>query len=121
MASSEPHSEFESTTTAGEPSSSFSTTFDTTSSSRLNATRMELERRQLHHTIQILKLELSQKQLLMESLQSEHTSKVEELQEQLADAECEKKLLCHRLQALTQMHEVCASDNNHAWTISILV
>ena len=107
MATSEPQSELENTA-AGEQSSSFSTTFDTTSSSRLNATRLELERRQLLHTIQLLKLELSQKQLVMDSLKTEHANRVEELQELLSDADCEKKLLQHRLKALTQVHEVCS-------------
>lgn len=111
MASSEPQSELENTA-VGEQSSSLSTTFDTTSSSRLNSTRLELERRQLLHTIQLLKLELSQKQLVMDSLKTEQASRVEELQEQLSDADCEKKLLEHRLRALTQVHEV--SSNSYA-------
>lgn len=108
MASSESQSELESTAVV-EQVSSFSTTLDTTSSSRLNATRLELERRQLLHTIQLLKLELSQKQLLMDSLRTEHASQIEEFQDQLSDAECARKLVEHKLRAVTNAYKVCVS------------
>ena len=94
-------------TFTGEQSTSLltSTTFDTTSS-RLNATRIELERRQLTHSIQLLNLELSQKNLLIEALKTEHSSTVEELEEKLSDAVCERNLLQQRLRAMTNVYEV---------------
>lgn len=67
--------------------------------------RVELEKRQLVHTIQLLKLELSQKQLLLDAARNEQASHLEELQEQLADATHEKRLLSLRLQSLTHGYE----------------
>ena len=93
-------------TAVGEQSSCFSTTLDTTMSSRLNATRVEFERRQLLHSIQLLKLELSQKNLIIETLKGEHANHIEELNERISDTECEKKLLQHRLRAQAHIYEV---------------
>ncbi len=67
--------------------------------------RDDLERRQLSHTIQLLKLELSQKQLLLETVRSETGGQLEELREQLADAQHEKTLASLRLQSLTHAYE----------------
>lgn len=99
-------SEWESTFTGEQSTSlSISTALDTTSSSRLNATRIELERRQLTHSIQLLKLEISQKNMLIEAMKTEHSNTVEELEEKLSDVVCERKLLQQRLRALTHVYE----------------
>ena len=66
---------------------------------------MELEQRQLVHTIQLLKLELSQKQLLLDTDRNEHASQLEELQEQVADTRHEKKLAELRLQSVACSYE----------------
>lgn len=100
-------SEEDTTFTGGEQSSSLmtSTTFDTTSS-RLNATRIELERRQLTHSIQLLKLELSQKDMVIEALKTDHSNSVEEFEEKLSDVTCERNLLHQKLRAMTHVYEV---------------
>ena len=67
--------------------------------------RDELERRQLVHTIQLLKLEVSQKQLMLETVRNEQASQVEELSERLSDTLHEKKLVTLRLQSLTHAYE----------------
>lgn len=67
--------------------------------------RDELERRELQHTLQLLRLELSQKQLMIDALKNEQASEIEELREQLADARHEKKLLKLRLQSLSHTFE----------------
>ncbi len=67
--------------------------------------RDELERRQLTHTIQLLKLELSQKQLLLETIRSECGGQLEEMKEQLADTQHQKRLASLRLQSTTQTYE----------------
>ena len=105
------------TTYTGEQSSSLttSTTFDTTCS-RLNATRIELERRQLTHSIQLLKLELSQKDMIVEALKTEHSNNVDELEERLADITCERNLLHQKLRAMTNVYEVCSL----CWTLIIV-
>ena len=95
------------TTFTGEQSTSYmtSTTFDTTSS-RLNATRIELERRQLTHSIQLLKLEVSQKDMVIEALKTDHTNNMDELEEKLSDVTCERNLLAQKLRAMTHVYEV---------------
>lgn len=67
--------------------------------------RDELERRQLTHTIQLLKLEVSQKQLLLETVRGETGGQLEELREQLADTQHEKKLFSLKLQSMTHAYE----------------
>lgn len=64
-----------------------------------------MERRQLVHTVQLLKLEVSQKQLMLEAAHNEQDSQVEELSERLSDALHEKKMLSLRLQSLTRAYE----------------
>ena len=103
-------SELESTLAGDQGTSlSLSTAADTTSSSRLNATRQELEKWQLQHTIQLLKLELSQKNIIMETVKSDHAHQLEELRETLSEVQCERKLLQQRLKALTHVYEVSTS------------
>jgi len=67
--------------------------------------RDELEKRGLSHTVQLLKLELSQKQLLLETVRSETGGQLEELREQLADAQHGKRLATLRLQSMTHAYE----------------
>ena len=57
------------------------------------------------HTVQLLRLEVSQKQLMIDALKNEQASEVEEMREQLADAQHEKKLLKLRLNSLTHAFE----------------
>lgn len=98
-------SEQEVTLTEQSTAAGLSSTLDSSGSARLDVTREELERRQLLHTGQLLKLELAQKNLLLDSLRHEHASLREELQEKLSDALHERKLLQLRLAAITQAYE----------------
>ena len=98
--------ELESTAlTLSDPSTTLSTTLDSSQSVRLDITREDIEKRQLHHSIQLLKLELSQKSLLVEALKNEQSTEVEELQERLSDAQHENKLLKLRLQSMNHAFE----------------
>ena len=67
--------------------------------------RDELEKRELSHTVQLLRLEVSQKQLMIDALKTEQASEVEEMKEKLADCQHEKKLLNLRLQSLSHAYE----------------
>ena len=55
--------------------------------------------------MQLLRLEVSQKQLVIEALKTERASELEEMREQLADAQHENKLLKLRLQSLSHAYE----------------
>lgn len=59
-----------------------------------------MQRRELLHTIDLLKLELSQKDLLVNNLKDERASVQYELEEKLSDAEHEKKMLATQLELL---------------------
>lgn len=59
-----------------DPSITFSSTLDT-SNSRLDISREELEKRQLLHRIDLLKLELSQKSFIIETLKNEQATQVQ--------------------------------------------
>lgn len=75
-----------------------------TSRGDLNVTRDDLERRQLIHTVQLLKLEISQKNLLIDNLKAEQASRIDEMMEQLADATHEKQLIQLKLDNAVQSH-----------------
>ena len=98
-------SEIDTTLTPTDQSTTFSTTLDSSDSTKHNLTGEELERRQLLHKLQLLKLEVSQKNMVIDALKNEQTSQVEELQEKLSDALHEKKLLQMRLRSMTQVSE----------------
>nr|XP_028584210.1 progesterone-induced-blocking factor 1 isoform X2 [Podarcis muralis] len=60
-------------------------------------TRQLIERKELLHNVQLLKIELSQKNLMLDNLKVEYLTKIEELEEKLNDALHEKQLLSLRL------------------------
>ena len=104
MASQLSFSELESTQFT-DPSSSLSTTSTFESTRRFNATREELKRKELLHTIELLKLELSQKNLLVDTLKQEHETTVLELEEKLSDAQHEKVMFSTQLALLKRGFE----------------
>uniref|UniRef100_A0A8C2UDS5 Progesterone immunomodulatory binding factor 1 n=1 Tax=Coturnix japonica TaxID=93934 RepID=A0A8C2UDS5_COTJA len=60
-------------------------------------TRQLIERKELLHNLQLLKIELSQKNLMIDNLKVEYLTKIEELEEKLNDAIHQKQLLSLRL------------------------
>ncbi|XP_054885770.1 progesterone-induced-blocking factor 1 [Poeciliopsis prolifica] len=60
-------------------------------------TRQLIERKELLHTLQLLKIELSQKNLIIDNMKADHMSKVEELEEKLNDAIHQKQVLALKL------------------------
>ncbi|ELU12770.1 hypothetical protein CAPTEDRAFT_192595 [Capitella teleta] len=58
-----------------------------------------LERKQLLHDLQVVKIELSQKSLLLDNVKAEYMQKAEELEEKLADALHQKQILQARLES----------------------
>lgn len=56
-------------------------------------TRQLIERKQLLHDLQLVKIELSQKNLIIDNLKAEHLASVEELEERLGDASHTKQIL----------------------------
>ncbi|NXG66359.1 PIBF1 factor, partial [Hemiprocne comata] len=60
-------------------------------------TKQLIERKELLHSVQLLKIELSQKNLMIDNLKVEYLTKIEELEEKLNDAIHQKQLLSLRL------------------------
>uniref|UniRef100_A0A8C3AN54 Progesterone immunomodulatory binding factor 1 n=1 Tax=Cyclopterus lumpus TaxID=8103 RepID=A0A8C3AN54_CYCLU len=60
-------------------------------------TRQLIERKELLHNVQLLKIELSQKNLTIDNMKADSMSKVEELEERLNDALHQKQVLALRL------------------------
>nr|XP_020494849.1 progesterone-induced-blocking factor 1 [Labrus bergylta] len=60
-------------------------------------TRQLIERKELLHNVQLLKIELSQKNLIVDNMKADHMSKIDELQERLGDALHQKHVLEMRL------------------------
>ena len=83
--------------------STFSSSFDT--SRARTVTHSELERKQLLHNLELLKLELSQKKLLLATKENEHVNKVEELEEKLSNVVHERKLLQVQLSSVTAEYQ----------------
>ncbi|XP_012298287.1 progesterone-induced-blocking factor 1 isoform X2 [Aotus nancymaae] len=64
---------------------------------KVKITRQLIERKELLHNIQLLKIELSQKNMMIDNLKVEYLTKIEELEEKLNDALHQKQLLSLRL------------------------
>ncbi|MCJ8748089.1 hypothetical protein PDJAM_G00160970 [Pangasius djambal] len=74
-------------------------------SSAHKVTKQVLERKELLHNIQLLKIELSQKNLIIDNLKVEHLTKMEELEEQLNDALHQKQILALRLDSQLKVQQ----------------
>ncbi|XP_062569108.1 progesterone-induced-blocking factor 1-like [Saccostrea cucullata] len=68
-------------------------------------TRQLIERKQLMHDMQLLRIELSQKNLTLENMKAESLNKVEELEEKLNDALHQKQILAARLESQLAIQE----------------
>lgn len=64
-----------------------------------------LERKQLLHDLQLCKIELSQKSMLIDNLNAEHMQKVEELEEKLNETLHQKQLLHARLEGQLKIQQ----------------
>ncbi|XP_067663556.1 progesterone-induced-blocking factor 1-like [Haliotis asinina] len=70
-----------------------------------HVTKQLIERKQLLHDMQVMKIELSQKNLTIENMKAESLSRVEELEEKLNDALHQKQILTARLESQLQIQE----------------
>ncbi|XP_075055923.1 progesterone-induced-blocking factor 1 [Mixophyes fleayi] len=68
-------------------------------------TRQLIERKELLHNLQLLKIELSQKNLMIDNLKGEYLTKIEELEEKLNDTVHQKQLLALRLDTQTKIQQ----------------
>ncbi|XP_066437224.1 progesterone-induced-blocking factor 1 [Eleutherodactylus coqui] len=68
-------------------------------------TRQLIERKELLHNLQLLKIELSQKNLMIDNLKGEYLTKIEELEEKLNDTVHQKQLLALRLETQTKIQQ----------------
>lgn len=64
---------------------------------KVKITRQLIERKEMLHNIQLLKIELSQKNMMIDNLKMDYLTKIEELEEKLNDALHQKQLLALRL------------------------
>ncbi|XP_061026683.1 progesterone-induced-blocking factor 1 isoform X2 [Eubalaena glacialis] len=64
---------------------------------KIKITKQLIERKELLHNIQLLKIELSQKNMMIDNLKVDYLTKIEELEEKLNDALHQKQLLSLRL------------------------
>ncbi|XP_031217223.1 progesterone-induced-blocking factor 1 [Mastomys coucha] len=64
---------------------------------KVKVTRQLIERKEILHNIQLLKIELSQKNMMIDNLKMDYLTKIEELEERLNDALHQKQLLTLRL------------------------
>ena len=64
-----------------------------------------IERNQLLHDIQLLRIEVSQKNLTLENIKAESLQRVEELEERLNDALHQKQILTARLESQLTIQE----------------
>ncbi|KAM4795981.1 progesterone-induced-blocking factor 1 [Rhinophrynus dorsalis] len=68
-------------------------------------TRHLIERKELLHNVQLLKIELSQKNLMIDNLKGEYLTKIEELEEKLNDTLHQKQLLALRLDTQSKLQQ----------------
>ncbi|XP_016109298.1 progesterone-induced-blocking factor 1-like [Sinocyclocheilus grahami] len=77
-------------------------------------TKQLLERKELLHNLQKLKIELSQKNLLIDNLKVDHLTKIEELEERLNDALHQKQVLALRLDSQLKLQ---LDENRFIYTV----
>ncbi|NXH11586.1 PIBF1 factor, partial [Bucco capensis] len=68
-------------------------------------TKQLIERKELLHNLQLLKIDLSQKNLMIDNLKVEYLTKIEELEEKLNDAIHQKQLLSLQLESQLALQE----------------
>ncbi|KAL9973441.1 hypothetical protein ACROYT_G019903 [Oculina patagonica] len=68
-------------------------------------TKHEIERKQLLHDLELLRIELSQKNLIIDNMKVDHMSKVDELEEVLADTRHDKQILQARLESQLKLQQ----------------
>lgn len=68
-------------------------------------TKHEIERKQLLHDLELLRIELSQKNLIIDNMKVDHMSKVDELEELLADTRHDKQILQARLESQLKLQQ----------------
>ena len=100
---------FENTTADVDSSSTFlnsvlsSTGTESLADSKI--TKHEIERKQLMHDLELLRIELSQKNLIIDNMKAENLAKVDELEEGLSDARHEKQMLQARLESQLKLQQ----------------
>ena len=68
-------------------------------------TKQLIEKKQLTHDLQLLKIELSQKNMTIENLKVEQLQRIEELEERLHDVTHQKQILQARLESELQIQQ----------------
>jgi progesterone-induced-blocking factor 1 len=76
-------------------------------------TKQLIEKKQLTHDLQLLKIELSQKNMTIENLKVEHLQRVEELEEKLHEVTHQKQILQARLESELQIQQDEAKKRQH--------
>ncbi|XP_025087793.1 progesterone-induced-blocking factor 1-like [Pomacea canaliculata] len=77
-------------------------------------TKQLIERKQLVHDMQLLRIELSQKNMTIENMKVEHLQRVEELEEKLQDVSHQKQILQARLESELQIQQEEAKRRQHS-------
>uniref|UniRef100_T1IU59 Progesterone-induced-blocking factor 1 n=1 Tax=Strigamia maritima TaxID=126957 RepID=T1IU59_STRMM len=67
--------------------------------------KQQLERKQLLHDLQLLKIELSHKSNIIDNMKAEYMTKVDDLEEKMADVQHQKQVIQARLEAQLKLHE----------------
>lgn len=68
-------------------------------------TKHEIEKKQLLHDLELLHIELSQKNLIIDNMKVDYLSKVDELEELLADTKHDKQILQARLESQLKLQQ----------------
>lgn len=68
-------------------------------------TKHEIEKKQLLHDLELLRIELSQKNLIIDNMKVDYLGKVDELEEQLADTRHDKQILQARLESQLKLQQ----------------
>ena len=80
-----------------------STQVDSESENRI--TKHEIEKKQLMHDLELLRIELSQKNLIIDNMKVDYLSKVDELEELVADMRHDKQILQARLESQLKLQQ----------------
>lgn len=69
--------------------------------------RQLLEKKQLEHDLQLVKIELNQREYLLENVRTEYKMKIEDLEEKLNEYKHQKRLILAKSESQLTLQQVC--------------
>ncbi len=91
-------SDFETTALDSLTDSLFTSSSATEADSEVKVTKAMIDKKQFQHDLELLRIELSQKNLMIDTMKAEHLNKVDEMEDRLSDVIHQKQIITAQFQ-----------------------